>query len=144
MKNILFLLGLFLVFSCSSDDDSGQIIEANCDELAVVLPNDDFDAIANSGFGISDVVLDEDCLVITISASGCDPNNWDMNLYSTDAFFTGLPTVRAVKVEVVNNEACLAVFQKTRSFDLIPFQLQNQNEIILAIEGWAEQVSYQY
>jgi len=144
MKPILLLLGLFLMFSCSNDDEGGQIIETNCDELAAVLPNDDFDAITNSGFGITDIVLDEDCLLVTIGDSGCNPENWDMNLYSTDAFFTGLPTVRAVKIEVVNNEACLAVFQKTRSFDLAPFQIEHQNQIILAIEGWPEQMSYLY
>ena len=144
MKKVIFILGLIVTFSCSSDDDNGQIIETSCDALSEVLVNDDFEAIASTGFGITQVTVDEDCLLVTIGDSGCNPDNWDMNLYSTDAFFTSLPTVRAVKVEVINNEACLAAFEKTRSFDLIPFQLENQNEIILVIEGWATQISYQY
>ena len=145
MRNCIVIVGiLFMLVGCSSDDDNGQIIETSCDALSEVLVNDDFEAIASTGFGITQVTVDEDCLLVTIGDSGCNPDNWDMNLYSTDAFFTGLPTLRAVKVEVINNEACLAAFEKTRSFDLIPFQLENQNEIILAIEDWAEQVTYQY
>ena len=145
MKNILLVLGILIILtSCSGDDDNCQIIESNCEASSEILPNDDFDAIVTTEFGITEVTLDEDCLTVTIGDSGCNPDNWEMNLYSTDAFFTALPTVRAVKVEVINNEACLAVFEKTKSFDLIPFQIENQNEIILAIEGWAEQINYQY
>jgi len=144
MKNTLLILGILIILASCSSDDEGQIIETNCEALSEVLSNEDFDAILNTSFGITEVSLDEDCLFVTIGASGCDPNNWDMNLYSTDAFFTGLPSVRAVKVEVINNEACLAVFEKSMSFDLTPFQLENENEIILAIEGWATQISYPY
>jgi hypothetical protein len=145
MKRLFIFIGIVVgLTSCTDDDENTQVIQLNCDALAEVLPNDEFDALPNADFSITDVSLDEDCLVVNISASGCDPDNWDMNLYSTDAFFTGLPTVRAVKVEVINNEACLAVFEKTKSFDLTPFQLQNLNEIVLAIEGWPEQMSYEY
>ena len=145
MKTILNLLLVVLIFSsCSNDDDGIQIIQSDCNALSEVLSNDDFAAITDTVFIISNVTLEEDCLSITIGDSGCDPNNWEMNLFSTDAFFLGLPTIRAVKLEVINNEACLAVFEKTKTFDLIPFQIENQNEIILDIEGWDSQISYQY
>jgi len=143
--NTYILVLLFICISCSSDDDNNcEVIQQNCDAFAEVLPDDEFDALTTTGFGITEVSLDEDCLIVTIGDSGCNPDNWDMSLYSTNAFNTGSPTVRAVKVDLINNEACLAVFEKTMSFDLLPFQLENQNEIMLAIDGWAAQISYQY
>ena len=45
---------------------------------------------------------------------------------------------------VINNQECLAVFQKTKSFDLTPFRIEGQNSVPLNIEGWNEQVIYEY
>ena len=51
---------------------------------------------------------------------------------------------RAVKVELVSNQLCLAVLQKTKSFDLLPFQISGQNQIPLNILGWNKTIIYKY
>ena len=67
-----------------------------------------------------------------------------MNLFSTDSFFNVSPLERTVKLELINNENCLAVFEITKSFDLTPFQISSQDQVPLNIEGWDAQVIYEY
>jgi hypothetical protein len=47
-------------------------------------------------------------------------------------------------MELINDEACLAFFQKTVSFDLTPFQIDGQSDLPLNINGWNEQITYEY
>ena len=136
----LFVLIGILLISCSTDDNQPN----DCDSTSEVIAEDNFDAINTSNYVVSDVQLNGDCLEITIGSSGCDPDLWELNLYSTNAFYAIYPLQRAVKIELINDQACLAFFQKTISFDLIPFQIETQNELPLNIEGWNEQIIYEY
>jgi hypothetical protein len=144
MKKFLILFSLFVIIlnSCCDDDDS--IINETCDFNSEIIAENDFSGIDTSNYLISAVQLNNDCLEITISSSGCDASLWKMNLFSTNAFYNIYPLQRTVKIELINNQACLAVFQKTISFNLIPFQIKGQNQLPLNIEGWNEQIIYKY
>lgn len=145
MKNVYtftVLLGV-LFFSCSNDDDNPSSINT-CDALAEVVYEEDFNAISTANYEVTEIAFNDECLEITIRSSGCEPESWEMNLYSVDAFYTVFPLQRVVKIELINEQLCQAVFQKTVSFNLTPFQVDGQNEIPLTIEGWDEQLIYEY
>jgi hypothetical protein len=143
LKKIIALFGIIgIIFISCSDDDNAT--NKTCDSNSEVIAETIFNDINTSNYTITDVNLNGDCLEITISSSGCDAEQWQMNLYSTNAFYEVYPLQRAVKVKLINNQLCLAVFQKTKSFDLIPFQIKGQNQISLNIEGWNEQIIYEY
>ena len=144
MKKFLILFSLFVIVlnSCSDDDDS--IINEACGFNSEIIAEDDFNGINTSNYLISDVQLNNDCLEITISSSGCNASLWEMNLFSTNAFYNIYPLQRSVKIELINNQLCLAIFQKTISFNLIPFQIKGQNQLPLNIEGWNKQIIYEY
>ena len=145
MKKIFILSTLFLFFlnSCSDNDDIATKV-SNCDQQAQIVEEGIFNTIETYNYQISNVVLNQDCLEITIWASGCDANNWEMKLFSHNNFSTVIPLQRFAKIELINNEICLAIFQKTVSFDLAPFQVQGQNQVPINLEGWSEQIIYQY
>ena len=145
MKKIFVFTALcgLLFISCSKDDDNAGI-ETICDSVAEVVNEEDFNGINSSNYNVTDIQLIGDCLEVAISSSGCDPEPWEMNLFSVDAFYTVFPLQRSVKIELINNQDCLAVYEKTVSFDLTPFQLDGQNELPLNIEGWNEQIIYEY
>ncbi len=67
-----------------------------------------------------------------------------MELISSTSILESFPVQRLVKVELDNEDACLAVFQKTVSFDLAPFQVDGQNQVILNNDGWDQPITYQY
>jgi|TARA_B110000503_G_scaffold141215_1_gene234056 hypothetical protein len=143
MKKLLLILTLIHILSCNSEDDNSTI-ENNCDFTSEIILEEDFNAISTSNYAITEVELNDDCLEITFSASGCGTDLWEENLYSTDASYNVFPLQRDVKIELINEELCLAVFQKTVSFDLTPFQIDGQSDLPLNITGWNEQITYGY
>jgi hypothetical protein len=143
MKKLLLFLPIILILSCNSENDNSTI-ENNCDFTSEIILEEDFNAIYTSNYGIIEVELNGDCLEMRFGASGCGTDLWEENLYSTDAFYNVFPLQRDVKMELINDEACLAFFQKTVSFDLTPFQIDGQSDLPLNINGWNEQITYEY
>ena len=143
MKKLLLFLPIILILSCNSENDNSTI-ENNCDFTSEIILEEDFNAINTSNYGIIEVELNGDCMGITFGSSGCGTDLWEENLYSTDAFYNVFPLQRDVKMELINDEACLAFFQKTVSFDLTPFQIDGQSDLPLNINGWNEQITYEY
>jgi len=151
MKKSTYLFGLVLALFTSVffvacdflDDHIKNPIRSKCDEKAV-LDHVVFPQVNTDNYGIINVVLNGDCLEITLSSSGCDPNNWDMNLIGVASTTNIYPPLFHAKVELINNEACLAVFRKTVSFDLTPFQMAGQNTVQIALDGWNTNIMYQY
>jgi hypothetical protein len=146
MKNLKKFVALFgiigmIFISCSDDDPAAnETCGANAEVVAETIFND----VSISNYSIVDVNLTGDCLEIKISTSGCSANELQMNLYSTDSFYTVYPYQRGVKLKLFNNQLCLAIIEKTKSFDLTPFQLKGQNQIPLNIAGWNKTIIYKY
>lgn len=144
MKNIFafVLLGIMFI-SCSDDDNSIEYV-SDCDLISQVIDEESFQEIETNNYLITNVELNQDCLEITFGSSGCDGSTWEENLFSKDVLFDALPLQRAVRFELSSQELCAAYFEKTVSFDLVPFQIEGQNEVPLNIEGWEEAIIYQY
>ena len=151
MRKSTYLFGLVLALftivffvACDfMDDHIKHPIKSKCNEKAV-LDHVAFPQVNTNNYGITNVVLNGDCLEITVSSSGCNPNNWDMNLIGVASTTNIYPPLFHAKVELINNEECLAVFQKTVSFDLTPFQMVGQNTVQIDIDGWNNNIMYQY
>ncbi|HQW69918.1 MAG TPA: hypothetical protein PLH25_09640 [Flavobacterium sp.] len=145
MKYFLTVLScLFLVTISCSDDDNKKTTNSNCDKQAIVFSDDNFQDVITANYMITNVVLNGDCLSVTISSSGCSGETWDVELISSNSILESFPVQRLVKIELDNPEVCLAIVQKTVSFDLTPFQVDGQNQVILNIDGWDEPITYQY
>ena len=137
------IYGLFILFLSCSESNSVSVI-SNCDKQSEIIDETSYNLVNTSNYVITGIVLNEDCLDVTIGSSGCDANNWTMNLFSTNNFSNTNPIQRNIKVELVNQEACAAAFQKTVSFDLTPLRVSTQTQIIFNIDGWNEQIVYNY
>lgn len=145
MKRLIvfvFLTGILFGSCCHFDDVVVPII-SNCDKEAI-KDETRFQQTSTNNYNITNVVLNGDCLEVTISSSGCDPNNWDMNMIASENVMESFPVQRNAKIQLINNEACLAVFQKTVSFNLTPLQAVGQNQIQLSVFGWNQPIVYQY
>ena len=139
---LMFLTGIFFV-SCRHLDDAPFPVIPNCDKNADV-DEMDLDQISTVQYGITDVVLNGHCLEVTIGASGCNPNDWDMNLFAVPSDATVYPPLFNAKIQLIHNQACLAVFQKTMSFDVTSLQMTGTNQVQIDIEGWNTPIIYQY
>ena len=144
MKNkiILFAVILLIFTSCCSDEKSKVIV--SCGQNGVVLPETQYDAAESSYYVITNVALSGNCLSVTVGASGCNPDNFVFNLFSTNTFYEIFPLQRRAKIQLVSNQACAAYFEKTVVFDLTPFQLSGQNNLTINLKNWDEPINYQY
>jgi len=137
-----------MIFSCSEAEDAPQFqsgqSQTDCGAFIQILSQNEFNALEDAEFSIEDVSINQDCLSVTIGDSGCNPENWGINLLTTDAVMESKPPQKNLKIEVVNNEACLAVFEKTKTLDLTPIQVEGEDDIILNIEEWNIAVNYTY
>ena len=144
---VSIVLVLFLCISCKGDDSNccpnPNPTPTSCNELAVVNEVK-YNQTTTTNYTITKVVLNGDCLEVTVSSSGCDPNNWDMNMIASENVMESFPVQRNAKIQLVNNEACSAVFQKTVSFDLIPLRVQGQSQVQIHLQSWSTTIMYQY
>lgn len=126
---------------CEEADDVDYV--SLCDEITIVNP-DLYENFNTANFTFIDAEIVDDCLRLEIGASGCDSNTWGFNLVDSGAVAESLPEQRYLKLQLINEEACLAFFEKTVSFDLSPIQIDGSNEIILHIEGLESSLNYKY
>ena len=132
---------LLLVISCSSSNDSKN---QSCDKKSKIISTEAYNNLTSNYFVITGVALNNDCLDVTISSSGCSGTTWQMNLFSSNNFPDSFPLQRNLKLQLDNPEACLAVVSKTVSFDLTPLRVSGQQEIRFNLEGWEQQIVYNY
>lgn len=133
---------LFLNMQCEGDDPA-PLPQTNCVNLTLI-DGFSYENATTSPYTITDVDINEDCLIITITATGCDGSTWDMQLLDSDSVDESNPPQRYVKFFLVNNEACLAEVSKTTSFDLSTLRIEGENEIIINVDGYSDPITYTY
>lgn len=145
VKKIFFVIPVVLCFmnmTCDADDDV-DLSSDICDQITVVS-NAQFDNLVSDNFTFGNVEITKDCLTIEISSSGCSGDSWEFNLIDSGVVAESSPEQRYLKLKLINNEACLAVFERTISFDLTPLQVNDSNLIILHVDGVEISLEYSY
>jgi len=118
-------------------------IAMQCDE-ATQIDEDAYDNGPKDFVNIMEATIDGDCLTITYSASGCSGDSWEVNLFDSGAVAESEPEQRYLRLSMTNPEACLAVFTKSRSFDISNLQIENNGTLILNIVDFEESIRYEY
>ena len=144
IKKTFFAITVILCFmNMQCEDDDTRLSSKICDETTVV--NEDiYKNLVSDHFTFVNAEITNNCLTIEISASGCDGNSWEFKLVDSGAVAESSPEQRYLKFQLINEEACLAVFKKTVSFDLTPLQINGSQEIILHLEGLEPSLHYKY
>lgn len=142
-KYIVLLCCCVLLMNTQCDEDNDGNPSQFCDEL-VIINNDQYQNMQSDFYSLVNATITNNCLEVTISASGCSGESWEMSLVDSGDIPESMPPQRYLKFVLVNNEACLAVFSRTISFDLTPLEIQGLNEITLNIEDFPEALSYNY
>ncbi|MCR9229277.1 MAG: hypothetical protein NXH90_17790, partial [Flavobacteriaceae bacterium] len=129
LKLYIFILFIGLL-SCNNGDE--RIIENSC-AFQTIISADLYASAPNDPLSIIDLEINEDCLQITFSASGCDGNNWNFKLIDSGEIMESLPVQRNLRLSFENNEDCTAVPTKVVTFGISELQLPNENQIYLNI-----------
>ena len=138
---ILFVCSVLLL-NMQCDDDDEQII-TSCD-TTTIIDNNLYQNAQSDYYTVVNTEINGDCLIVEVSASGCDGSSWVLELIDANEVLESSPSQRNLKFVLANNEACLAVFTKQQSFDLSSLRIIGEDEIILNIEGFSEPILYSY
>ena len=137
IKKILILTLLTVSFlSCNENDVTDNYLNE-----AVIINNSLYNNTVTNNYSISNIQLNGNNLTLKISASGCSGDSWKAVLIDANEILESFPVQRNIKLALENNEACLAVFEKEFTFD-ISILKEDFSEIILNLEGWNAQISY--
>ena len=138
---VCMCFSLLLMNTQCDEDDDFQV--SSCGQSAII-DSAFFETAESSEYFLDGYSINDDCLTIEISASGCDGESWSMVLVDSGNVAESSPEQRYLKFVFTNNETCLAVFSQVREFNLSALRVDGSNEIVLNIEGFPEPLSYFY
>ena len=136
----LFLISMIII-SCNDDDKATN--SAICED-SVIISKEQYVSAPADGLTINDVRIDNDCLHINFSASGCDGSSWKHKLLDSGDILESLPPQRNLRVSLDNNEDCDAYITKEISYDISDLQVEGENQIALNFSGFEQKVVYEY
>jgi hypothetical protein len=131
-KKLSIVVCVLFFYACNNDDNGDTNMQ--CD-FTTIIDLDAYEIPSPSTYAIINAEVNENCLKITIGASGCDPMNWDVELASDYPLVAGDIGGANIGLKLTNIEVCLAYFETTYSFDLSEL-LEGVTSINLNLDGW--------
>lgn len=136
---ILIIIGISF-FSCSSDDDNGN--QNNCDFKTIINKNQ-YEAAPSDPLAINSLEINDNCLKINFSSSGCSGETWEIKLIDSEDIMESNPPQRNLRLSLKNEEDCLAIVTKELTFDISNLQIGG-NQVQLNITNSEEIIVYEY
>lgn len=130
---------MFMNTQCDEEED----IDFPCDQT-VVIESGFYESVQSDVFEFTNVQISGNCLLLEVTASGCDGSSWSMVLVDSGKISESVPEQRFLKLVFTNEELCSAVISQERSFDVSPIEVEANTEVILNIEGFTESLTYTY
>jgi hypothetical protein len=125
---------------CDEDD---YVRDSNCGQ-PVIVDSAFFESAISMDYELVSFDINDDCLNIEVSSSGCDGVTWSMVLVDSGEVEELTPNQRHLKFVFTNEEDCLTVLNQSRIFNLTALRVDGVNEVILNIEGFPEVLNYMY
>lgn len=129
------------LFSCSEDDKPER--SEPCGE-AIIISNTDYEDEPSYTYSITDAAVEEDCLKLMVSSSGCDGSTWEGTFFTAEPDTSGTGVIFTGRMDLTNQEACLAIVGKEFYFDLTPLQVTGSSSVTILIDGWEQDLEYTY
>lgn len=143
MKFLKLLPAFLLVAGFISCQQSGeQLLVENCDKGLIVNENL-YNNPQSSAFTITNAVLQNNCLELTITASGCDGETWVTNLITSGGIADSNPQQAFLKLSFTNKEVCTAVVTQKVSFDISALTTSAVKKLVLNLAGWNKPLVYE-
>ena len=117
------------IVNASSDETSSSITTLNS-------PSDNIE--------INSLDINNDCLTINYSASGCSGDTWELSLIDSETILESLPLQRRLILSLRNEEECEAFITRETSFDISGLQVEENEEVLLNIINAEQEFLYQY
>ncbi len=137
-----FLPFLFLITLIACQDD--PISDINTDDTSIIIiSNTLYESAPNDPFYFESVKIVNDRLLVSINyGGGC--GNIEYKLIDAGTIAESYPVQRMIRLSFKDDDSCEALISKTCSFDLSPIKANDYGKIRLNLDGWEEQLLYEY
>lgn len=142
MKTFNLMLGAVLsifLLSCDNDGDNNYL---RCDQQ-VRIDLEEYNSSPNHQLTINKIELNNNCLKIIFSSSGCSGNTWEVKLIDSSNILESYPPQRNLRLALKNEELCDAIIIKELTFDISELQVDG-NLVLLNITNSDDQILYEY
>ena len=150
MRNLILkiLIASASLMACDADtiiidrpNDGGQDVD-NCNQ-EVIINSELFDIASDNRLTINELTIEDDCLKLNYSSSGCNSDNWIVSLIDSGNVLESFPIQRNLEINFINDELCLAFFIEEITFDISSLQVEGNDSVILNI-GDDNSIIYEY
>lgn len=136
---LLIILSLGVLLSaCEKEDDNNSsnfnfvIVDANL-----------YNNVSSDEFDLHHAEIIDDSIKITIRyGGGC--GDVEVKLFDSGAIMESLPVQRNIRISFLDNDHCEAYLTEEFSFNLTSVRVDNENQVVLNLNGWDEQLLYEY
>ena len=138
--NILFLA--FFLMTSLSCSDGNEPDPKGCD-LVTVISQDLFRNAPSDQVTINSLEIEEDCLKINFSASGCNGESWKVRLIDSGSIKESDPPQRDLRLSLDNDEMCEAFITRELSFNIASLKAEG-GSVVLNLTNSGDEILYAY
>ena len=140
MRTLLIIALIpFAMLCCTDSDDPNP---NGCDQ-GTVISQQRFRNAPSDELTINSLEIEDDCLVINFSASGCDGQSWRLELIDSGGLNDSAPPQRELRLILKNEELCEAFITREISFNIAGLQV-NGGRVLLNLSNSDEEILYEY
>jgi hypothetical protein len=143
MRTLKLILGTVVIcISLTSCDSDNNDIPFSC-EKQVVISAHEYNTAPNDQLEVHTLEINEDCLKIIYSSSGCNGDTWLLELIDSEAILESNPPQRNLRLSLKNEELCDAYITTEITFEISDLQVEG-NKVLLNLTNSDLQILYKY
>lgn len=139
-KNLILTLIGLTILSCSKDGDNKSPV--NC-ALETLISTEQYATAPNHQLSINSLTIDDNCLKINFSPSGCSGDTWELKLIDSEVVLKSSPPQRNLRLSVKNEELCEAYITKELTFNILNLRLDG-HKVQLNLTNSDKNILYEY
>ena len=136
---VILAFVLLSMLACSDSDDP----DPNGCDFGTVISQERYRNAPSDELTINSLEIENDCLKINFSASGCSGDSWKIELIDASSIKESDPPQRDLRLSLDNDELCEAFITRELSFNISRLKVEG-GQVVLNLLNSGDQILYSY
>jgi len=136
---VILAFVLLSMLACSDSDDP----DPNGCDFGTVISQERYRIAPSDELTINSLEIENDCLKINFSASGCNGDSWKIELIDAGSIKESDPPQRDLRLSLDNDELCEAFITRELSFNISRLKVEG-GRVVLNLSNSGDQILYSY
>ena len=138
-SKVLLILVLLFTLGCSDSNDPDP---EGC-EKGTVISQERYSNAPSDELTLNSLDIENDCLKINFSASGCNGESWKIELIDSGSIKESDPPQRDLRLSLDNDELCEAYITRELSFNIKELKVEG-GRVWLNLSNSEDRILYEY